>query len=143
MPCHLLQHVPLMFSAAACKCQTVSRRTDHRTRQLHSLWPTCQKDVVMQAWPGIKSCPCCITGGQDGEIELDLDSLSRRALWALHDLYISSGTARNGPPRKGGGGRSGTPGPPRAGSQAAQMANQPEVTSSFSNFFSSTSCMCQ
>lgn len=66
-------------------------------------------------------------GGQDGEIELDLDALSRRTLWALHDLYTNSGAARHGPPRKGGGGRSGTPGPARASSQAP-MANQPEVT---------------
>ena len=69
-----------------------------------------------------------MTGGQDGEIELDLDSLSRKALWALHDLYINSAAARHGAPRKGGGGRSGTPGPPRANSQAGAMANQPEVT---------------
>ena len=69
-----------------------------------------------------------MTGGQDGEIELDLDSLSRRALWALHDLYMNSAAAKHGPPRKGGGGRSGTPGPPRANSQAGPMANQPEVT---------------
>ena len=46
-----------------------------------------------------------MTGGQDGEIELDLDSLSRKALWALHDLYINSAAARHGPPRKGGGGQ--------------------------------------
>ena len=69
-----------------------------------------------------------MTGGQDGEIELDLDSLSRKALWALHDLYINSAAARHGPPRKGGGGRSGTPGPPRANSQAGVTTNQPEVT---------------
>ena len=69
-----------------------------------------------------------MTGGQDGEIELDLDSLSRKALWALHDLYINSAAARHGPPRKGGGGRSGTPGPPRANSQAGATTNQPEVT---------------
>lgn len=71
-----------------------------------------------------------MTGGQDMEIELDMDSLSRRALWALHDLYVNSGAARHGPPRKGGGGRSGTPGPPRANSQAGAAANQPEVTPS-------------
>lgn len=68
-----------------------------------------------------------MTGGQDGEIELDLDSLSRKALWALHDLYINSAAARHGPPRKNGGGRSGTPGPPRANSQAGAMTHQPEV----------------
>lgn len=71
-----------------------------------------------------------MTGGQDMEIELDMDSLSRRALWALHELYVNSGAARHGPPRKGGGGRSGTPGPPRANSQAGAAANQPEVTPS-------------
>lgn len=64
-------------------------------------------------------------GGQDGEIELDIDQLSRKTLWALYDLYMSSQPKAGGPPRKGGGGRSGTPGVPR-GSSAAP-ANQPEV----------------
>ncbi len=66
-------------------------------------------------------------GGQDGEIELDMDALSRKALWALHELYMNSVPAKNGPPRKGGGGgRSGTPGAARGASQGP-MANQPEV----------------
>ena len=68
-------------------------------------------------------------GGQDGEIELDMDSLSRKALWALHELYTNSGGGKHGPPRKGGpgAGRSGTPGAPRGGSAGAALANQPEV----------------
>ncbi len=67
-------------------------------------------------------------GGQDGEIELDMDSLSRKALWALHELYSNSGAGKSHPPRKGGGaGRSGTPGPPRGSSQGP-LTNQPEVS---------------
>ncbi len=66
-------------------------------------------------------------GGQDGEIELDMDALSRKALWALHELYVNSVPGKTGPPRKGGGGgRSGTPGVARGASQGP-MANQPEV----------------
>ena len=66
-------------------------------------------------------------GGQDGEIELDMDSLSRKALWALHELYMNSAAGKGGPPRKGGGpGRSGTPGVPRGASQGP-VTNQPEV----------------
>ena len=66
-------------------------------------------------------------GGQDGEIELDMDCLSRKALWALHELYMNSAAGKGGPPRKGGGpGRSGTPGVPRGASQGP-VTNQPEV----------------
>ena len=56
-----------------------------------------------------------------------MDALSRKALWALHELYVNSVPGKNGPPRKGGGGgRSGTPGAARGASQGP-MANQPEV----------------
>lgn len=65
-------------------------------------------------------------GAQDGEIELDIDQLSRKTLWALYDLCMSTAPAKNGgPPRKGGGGRSGTPGAARGGS--AGPAHHPEV----------------
>ncbi len=79
---------------------------------------------ISSAVPQASSCDA---GGQDGEIELDMDSLSRKGLWALHELYMNSVPGKTGPPRKGGGGgRSGTPGVARGASQGP-MTNQPEV----------------
>ena len=57
-----------------------------------------------------------------------MDALSSKALWALYELYASSGAGKTGPPRKGvGAGRSGTPGPARGASQPPALANQAEV----------------
>ena len=68
-----------------------------------------------------------------------MDSLSRKALWALYELYVNSGVGKTGPPRKGAG-RSGTPGAARGGSQAGTLTNQPEVNVTGSSYSYSAPC---
>ena len=65
-----------------------------------------------------------MSADRDDQIELDMDLLSRKTLWALHELDMKMTGGKAGLPRKGEG--SGTPGVATGGPQES-MANQHEV----------------